>query len=292
MTNPSSNFEQRKQRIVGVFNRAAHLYDQVGPHYFAYFGERLVELACIEPGRRILDVACGRGAVLFPAAQAVGLEGEVIGIDLAEAMVREANLAIQSRNLPYVTVLQMDAENLLFEPQTFDYVLSGLALLFFPQPGVALAEMWRVLKPGGHIAISTWDRQGDEIWKWFEEDLYHAHMPPRHAAEVETDPLPAQSLELDTPEGLSHAFHASGFEDISVSAETVDMIYHSKDEWWEALWATSCRLMLEEIEQAIGADGLERFKKDAFMYLETIQRADGIHQSWPLLFCLAKKPEE
>jgi O-methyltransferase / aklanonic acid methyltransferase len=57
----------RKQEVVGVFGRAAPTYDQVGPRPFAHFGRRLVELAELRPTDEVLDVAAGRGAVLFPA---------------------------------------------------------------------------------------------------------------------------------------------------------------------------------------------------------------------------------
>ncbi|PWT74857.1 MAG: hypothetical protein C5B60_06190 [Chloroflexi bacterium] len=63
---------QTKARLSGIFDRASATYGQVGPGYFAYFGERLVEHAGLAPGMHVLDVACGRGAVLFPAAQRVG----------------------------------------------------------------------------------------------------------------------------------------------------------------------------------------------------------------------------
>jgi O-methyltransferase/aklanonic acid methyltransferase len=63
--------DQDKARLSGIFDRASATYGQVGPGYFAHFGERLVERAGLAPGMRVLDVACGRGAVLFPAAQLV-----------------------------------------------------------------------------------------------------------------------------------------------------------------------------------------------------------------------------
>src|SRR5579871_2774492 len=83
--------------MAGVFNRAAATYGQVGPGYFAYFGRRLIEQVGLAPGMRGLDVGTGRGAVLFPAAQAVGPSGSVLGIDLSEEMVRATNAEIEQR---------------------------------------------------------------------------------------------------------------------------------------------------------------------------------------------------
>lgn len=287
-----SEQEKHKQRIIGVFNRAAPRYDQLSPHFFSHLGHQLVKLANLQPGSRVLDIACGRGAVLFAAAQQVGPQGELVGIDLAEQMVQQTRAAIQANQLLNVHVEQMDAERLEFPSESFDDVLCGLALLFFPQPGLALAEMRRVLKPGGWVAVSTWDRKGDELWKWLEEDLYHAHMPPRPAADRAAAAPATPKVELDTVPGLAKAFQDAGFTAIQVKPVIVELSYRTMEDWWEALWSSSCRLMLEEIETVTGRDGLERFRQAVFAHLKTMQGEDGIHQIWPSLFCLARKPEE
>ncbi len=71
-----------KDLIAAIFGRAAPTYDRVGPRFFTYFGSRLVDIAHIPVGAKVLDVASGRGAVLFPAVARVGAAGSVIGIDL------------------------------------------------------------------------------------------------------------------------------------------------------------------------------------------------------------------
>src|SRR5688572_5934529 len=72
----------RKSETAARFNRMASDFDPQGA--FAHFGQRLVDVVGIEPGQRVLDVATGRGAVLFAAAERVGAAGKAIGIDLAE----------------------------------------------------------------------------------------------------------------------------------------------------------------------------------------------------------------
>jgi len=129
----SSEADQRKSRIAGLFSRAASTYDQVGPRFFTHYGRRLVELAQVSQGASVLDIASGRGASLFPAAERVGPTGRAIGIDLAESMVEEAIHEIRLRGLGNVEARVMDAENLLFPNATFDYVLCGFCLFFFPQ---------------------------------------------------------------------------------------------------------------------------------------------------------------
>jgi ubiquinone/menaquinone biosynthesis C-methylase UbiE len=276
---------KRKQKISGVFNRAVENYDLIGPKFFSHFGKRLVEEANISKGAQVLDVATGRGAVLFPSIKAVGPEGQVTGIDLSKVMVRETAKEISRRKLENAHVRQMDAEYLQFEAASFDYVLSGLGLLFFPQPERALAEMFRVLRPGGRIALSTWDRSGDEDWEWFE-DLAAAQLPP----EVEQTTNAVTTPDLDMPEGLERMMKTLGFSNIHIFRESAEKVYKDDQEWWAALWATSMREMLEDVEQATGVEGLERFRIIIFDKLRNLRQEDGIHARWSLLFALADKP--
>jgi ubiquinone/menaquinone biosynthesis C-methylase UbiE len=77
----------RKAQTRMQFNAIAADYDN-GSGCFAHFGQRLVATAGVKPGQTVLDVACGRGAVLFPAAEALGAVGNIVGLDLADEMVR------------------------------------------------------------------------------------------------------------------------------------------------------------------------------------------------------------
>ena len=283
------DIEQTKQEVIGVFSRAAPIYDRIGPQFFSYFGHRLVELARLPSGAQVLDVATGKGAILFPAVEAVGPHGHVIGIDLSEAMVHETTEEIRRLKLDNVDVCRMDAEYLQFPDMSFDCVLCGFAIFFFPQLHRALSEMRRVLKPNGRIAVSTWDRLFDEKWKWFE-DLVKAHLPPeaktKQISESQSPP-PA----LDTPEGLEGVMKIAGFNNTQVIAETTEIIYTSEQEWWSALWSHGIRESLEKVEKATGSDGLDRFRTTVLQRIQLMRQADGIHQLFPALFSLANKPQ-
>src|SRR5262245_44160130 len=102
----------RKARAKTQFNTVAAEYD-AGPGCFAHFGRRLVNAAEIKPGQRVLDVASGRGAVLFACAEQLGKKGEVVGVDLADAMVRATNEEAARRGMSG-RVQVMDAEHLDF----------------------------------------------------------------------------------------------------------------------------------------------------------------------------------
>src|SRR5690349_6463491 len=110
-----------KARVEAQFNAVAADYD-AGPGCFAHFGRRLVMAGEVQPGQHVLDVACGRGAVLFPCAEQVGQRGYVVGIDLADEMVRTSNEEAARRGLSSRAKV-MDADYLSFPDATFDRVL-------------------------------------------------------------------------------------------------------------------------------------------------------------------------
>ena len=196
--------EQIKQAVGGVFSRSAAAYGQVGPSYFQHFGQQLVNFARITPGARVLDVACGRGAVLFPAAEAASPGGLVTGVDLSAGMVSETSRDIAERSVRNARVVHMDAENLQFPDASFDTVLCGFALFFFPRLDQALAEMHRVLVPGGQIAVSTWGKY-DERWEWLGK-LIKKYLPD------EPDPgaMPGPQRDFKTPPASKPSSRAGG----------------------------------------------------------------------------------
>ena len=161
----------QKEWLAGVFDRAAPSYDRIGDAYHDHFGARLAETAGIHPEASVLDVACGRGAVLLPAAVRAGAGGLPVGVDLSPEMIRTAGEALACVLTPAATTeLQvMDAERLEFDEDSFDFVLCSFGLFFFPRPTRATAEFLRVLVPGGVVAVSSWTGE-DERWDW-EDDL-------------------------------------------------------------------------------------------------------------------------
>lgn len=247
----SDEIAQTKRRLAGVFDRAAPTYDRVGPRHFWHFGRRLVELAGIASGDQVLDVATGREAVLFPAAKAAGPRGHVTGIDLSEGMVQETARELAHQGLTNADIRQMDAESLQFADERFDCVLCGFALFFFPRPDRALAELYRVLKPGGRIALTTFCRSTWERWKWFDE-LRKAYLPPAPEASPAPDSRSPRSPGFDNPEGLKLALDTAGFTATRVIAETAAFVYADEDEVWSWLWSIKSRDSMERRDHRPG----------------------------------------
>jgi ubiquinone/menaquinone biosynthesis C-methylase UbiE len=123
---------------------------------FERFGGRLLELLRPSPGSKLLDVGTGTGAVALQARTWVGAEGQVTGCDVAMAMVRLARQSAARRGIAGITFCRTDGERLDFPDASFDTVTCAFSLFQFPDMDQALAEMWRVLKPGGRLGLSNW----------------------------------------------------------------------------------------------------------------------------------------
>jgi SAM-dependent methyltransferase len=120
------------------------------PAIFAQWPPKLAEIAAIAPGERVLDVGCGTGVLAREAAVRAGPAGRVVGLDLNEGM-----LAVARRLRPEIDWRHGDALDLPFADHAFDVVASQFALMFFPDRPRALREMWRVLAPGGRLAVAV-----------------------------------------------------------------------------------------------------------------------------------------
>lgn len=140
-----------------VSSAAAEIYDAFFvPALFGAWAGPLCDAADIPAGATVLDIACGTGATTREAARRAGSSGRVIGLDRNDGM-----LAVAQRRPGDIEWVTGMAETLPFESGSFDIVLCQFGLMFFDDRARALSEMRRVLRPGGRLALSVWDKTGN-----------------------------------------------------------------------------------------------------------------------------------
>lgn len=138
-----------------VTGSAAEVYQrELVPAIFGPWAPRVVALAAPAAGERALDVACGTGVVARLVAERVGPEGQVAGLDLNPGMLAVASgLPVAGAPIGWV---QASAVRMPFPDRSFEVVCCQLGLQYFPARPAALAEMARVLAPGGRLAVMVW----------------------------------------------------------------------------------------------------------------------------------------
>jgi O-methyltransferase / aklanonic acid methyltransferase len=132
-----------------AYSRAAESYERLGGPIFEALAAPLLEGAILKPGLKVLDVGCGPGIPSLNAAEFVGPDGSVIGIDIAAGMVERASARGRRLGVRNVEFRQADAEELPFPDGSFDVVLSNFSLIHCPNRNQALEEMRRVVKRPG-----------------------------------------------------------------------------------------------------------------------------------------------
>lgn len=196
-------------------------WDRAASSYGALWGEQLqgvqdllLQLASPAAGQRVLDVACGTGAIAVACARAVGPAGQVLGVDLSEGMIVAADEAARKAGASNVRFARMDAESLALPPASFDLVVCGLGLMYCPDPTEAIRQMRAVLKPQGRLAVSTWGRRARCAWAPVLEIV---------DAEIKTEVCPL-FFSLGVPGCLRHTFLQAGFgaAEESVLCTTLD----------------------------------------------------------------------
>ncbi|MEB3180930.1 MAG: methyltransferase domain-containing protein [Nostocaceae cyanobacterium] len=138
-----------KQQIADLYNRRSHTYDNGDWH--PRIAHRLVEHANILQGQQVLDIATGTGMVAIEAAQLVGLEGRVVGVDISPGMLAQARHKVEMLGLSNIEFQLADAEALSFPDNSFDRVLCSSAFIWMSDLSGVLRHWYDVLKPGGLI---------------------------------------------------------------------------------------------------------------------------------------------
>lgn len=252
-----------------VSGSAAEVYEEFFvPALFREWAEPVAAAAGFREGQRVLDVACGTGVLARAALQRVGDRGSVVGLDINEGM-----LSVARRTAPLVEWKLGRAEEIPYESETFGAVGSQFGLMFFDDRMAALREMYRVLRPGGKMAVVVWDslertagfaRLVDLLQRLFGDEVADTLRAP---------------FAMGDPQGLLDLFAQAGLENASVARRVGKASFPSVHSWmWTNVrgWTLSDQLddaqfnrLLEEAEVVfkdfITADGRVEFASPAYL---------------------------
>jgi SAM-dependent methyltransferase len=174
---------------------------------------RMLDLARVRPGQRVLDVAAGAGEPALSAAERVGPGGYVLATDISERTVELALQVARERGFGQVETRTMDGEELALPDASFDVVLCRLGLMYMPHPVTALREWRRALRAGGRVAVAVFSTPDRNAWGAVPASIIRrrAQLPP---------PVPGQPgpFSLGGPGVLEGVFLQAGFVDVEVCA--------------------------------------------------------------------------
>ena len=147
------NLDQYKQQVANYFNARTNYDDSELAHRRA---RHLLKLVEFKKGQKILDIATGTGLIAIPVAQIIGDEGQVIGVDIASILLKQAQQKIKTADLQNIELIEVDAELLNFSENYFDAILCCSAIMIFRDIPAALRNWYTFLKSGGIVAFNAY----------------------------------------------------------------------------------------------------------------------------------------
>jgi len=209
---PSFDAEKYKRTTYEQWQDAAEAWHRWGPTIRSWLGpatERMLDLARVGQGDRVLDVAAGAGDQTLAIAERVGPGGRVLATDISPAILEYAAGEARTRGLGQVATRVVDGENLELGAERFDVVLSRVGLIYFPDQEKALRGMHRALVPGGRVVALVYGAAENNAFFSVPISIIR-----RRAALG--PPLPGQPgpFSLSSREAVVRLFEAAGFAQV------------------------------------------------------------------------------
>ena len=234
--------EDAKKRAAAAYNAASDYYNHPANSFWEHFGRRTVERLELTSGARVLDACCGSGASAIPAAEIVGPKGSVLGVDLSEKLLELAREKADSQGLKNLDFRTADILDLKLPESSFDAVICVFGIFFIPDMQSAVRELFRLVHPGGKLAITTWgprlfEPANGAFWESIRNvrpDLYRNFNPWDRISGLD---------------GVRSLFAAAGVNNVDVVAESGDCRLRSPEDWWLMIIGTGYRGTVEQLEE-------------------------------------------
>ncbi len=229
-----------QSKAAETYNAASDHFDDPALSFWNRFGGRTVERLALRPGESVLDVCCGSGASALPAAARVAPTGRVVAVDLSNRLLDLCRAKAAMRGLMNVETRLGDMEQLDFADESFDAVVCVFGLFFASDMTRAASGLWKRVRPGGRIAITTWgpgmfEPASGAFWEAVQTarpDLYRAYHPWDRIAE---------------PEALSRILRDAGVPMPTVEGEVARHPLRSPQDWWSIVLGSGFRSTIDQL---------------------------------------------
>jgi ubiquinone/menaquinone biosynthesis C-methylase UbiE len=235
--------QEAAAKAAATYNAASSCYDEPALSFWDRFGQRTVERLILTPGMHVLDVCCGSGASTLPAAERVRPGGQVLAVDLAENLLALGRAKAAHRQLENIEFRAADFESLGLPGESFDAVICVFGIFFVPDMAQAARELWRMVRRGGQLAITTWGQDLFEPGNSIFWNAVRAEQPELYKGFNPWD-------RINDPLSLRALLQESGIEDAEVVAESGTQPINSPEDWWSIVMGSGYRGTIEQLAPA------------------------------------------
>jgi ubiquinone/menaquinone biosynthesis C-methylase UbiE len=265
-----------KMKAAAAYNAAADHFDDEALSLWAKYGRRTVDRIALRSDEAVLDVGCGTGASAIPAAEQVGPKGKVIAVDFAERLLDIARRKAASRNLKNVKFRHGDMENLGYPDQHFDAVICVFAIFFVPDVEKQISELWRMVRPNGQLAITTW---GPRVWEPGSTGWWSAVKELRPDLHATFNPWDR----IANPAALRKLLTEAGIAEPAIVAEDGTQVLRSPEDWWTMVLGSGYRWTVDQMEPEMA----ERLRNANLAWIRS-HNVTSVETN--VIYALARKP--
>ena len=229
-------------RVARVYDSAADGYDDPALSFWDKFGTGTVERLGIQPGDSVLDVCCGAGASVIPAARRTGPGGRVVGVDLAEKLLELGRAKCRRMGLNQVEFRNGHLERLDLPEASFDAVVCVFGIFFLPDMVGAVRHLWRRVRPGGKLAITTWGTGVFEPADTLFWEAVRLHRPELHKAFNPWD-------RVGDPAALSRLISDAGAGPTAIEGESCLHELSTPADFWKIVMGSGYRGTIDQMDE-------------------------------------------
>ena len=222
-----TEIRDKQKQTWNSFSGGWKKWDSLTMDFLKPWADEIIRMVAPKAGDTALDVAAGTGEPGLTIAKMIG-SGKVIITDLAEGMIVTAREKVEESGFKNVETLACDVSDLPFDDNTFDVISCRFGFMFFPDMNLAASELYRVLKPGGRIAVAVWGKPEDNFWATAFQSVVAKHLELPHP------PPGAPGLfRCAEPTVMKDIFTQTGFKNIAETQIAGPFPFESSAQYWD-----------------------------------------------------------